>query len=794
MTFFKVRSHYISALILLLFASSAAFSQSKVPLYGRLFSPQENKGIAYGTVAAFGKDSVPIAGALCDSLGFFEIKLPAGKNTLRCSAMGYITKDFTLSIYKRNGSKGEVFNLQLDSVAIEAVKIKGGKSFVTLKPNRKVVTLSANDINSGRELTEILTRLPDFEGSLGGALLLRGKPFQLLINGHPTGEGSTALNTLNMKDIASIEVITTPMAKYRAQSSGGIVNVILKRPSLGINAVIQANAGLNQSYNLSIAGNVRIKKVNFFAGALGSIDFGRTTLTAKTFDSQKKLIQNVVQEEKDRMFSIRPKLGFDYYITKSDVLTSFYTIQYSPSPSSVSYRSDSLSKINEYEIQERTTYLTHLFTTTYSHEFDREDTDINFSINLNYYGTPLRIKEFKDNSSTFFGYRDFVSKDYNSSLMNSLDFRMPIIDKLMLESGLAADFSWGGDESGRQERLTENEEWRYTSKAHRAYNSQCMTLGAYSTLTYEIGKVTLSAGLRYEFFTNRINSSLTKLSEIYKRYHDLFGSGGISYLPMKGLSFSLNYSGRVYRPSPSDLIPVKLPSDFLNEFYIGSPDLRPAYSHQVEFSYSHSPGPVSLNADISWNYIKDDLTLGFTHKPNGSTVRRMTNLRYSSYLYMGGRISWSAAAWCWLSLSARVNRSDEVPYPESSGQSVKGNWSYRLGADVYFMYKKLGYLSLWGGYQSASKGTYRSFKHSIGVNAIIVWNINERWKVFVKGVNLAAHAFTYTTQFDDLHTDWRFDYHTRTVYLGVYFRIGKQFKSSSGEDVYTNQIATDRMK
>lgn len=131
----------------------------------------------------------------------------------------------------------------MDRVAIEQVEVKGETSFLSLKPNRKVITPQPEDLAGGKTMVDLLTKLPDFESLSPNSITLRGGGFRVLINGKPSGLNASQLNTVNMAEVASVEIITTPSVRYRANELGGVVNIVLRRSRSGLNTVLQAAGG-----------------------------------------------------------------------------------------------------------------------------------------------------------------------------------------------------------------------------------------------------------------------------------------------------------------------------------------------------------------------------------------------------------------------------------------------------------------------------------------------------------------------------------------------------------------------
>jgi outer membrane cobalamin receptor len=80
---------------------------------------------------------------------------------------------------------------------------------------------------------------------------LRGsQSFTVLIDGRPSVlDAQDALQQIAATSIEKIELITNPSAKYDPEGTAGIINIILKKnTNLGLNGIVNANAGMHESY------------------------------------------------------------------------------------------------------------------------------------------------------------------------------------------------------------------------------------------------------------------------------------------------------------------------------------------------------------------------------------------------------------------------------------------------------------------------------------------------------------------------------------------------------------------
>ena len=141
------------------------------------------------------------------------------------------------------------------------VVVKGKKAPVTHRIDGTVYDESQNPKAATGTAADVLKTVPQVSVSPEGEVKLRGDGnVQVYVNGKPAAEmapESRAATLLTMPggDIASVEVITNPSAKYDA-NGGGIINIVLKKNRKpGAGGLINANAADFGRHNLTASGH-----------------------------------------------------------------------------------------------------------------------------------------------------------------------------------------------------------------------------------------------------------------------------------------------------------------------------------------------------------------------------------------------------------------------------------------------------------------------------------------------------------------------------------------------------------
>jgi len=249
-------------------ANGGARGPSIGRIYGRVIDASTGKGAEYTTVAvrpAF-KDSI-IGGTITRSNGDFEVdKLPIGPPLkITISFIGYtpFEKQVQLSRERMELDLGNI-NLKPDAELLNEVEITGERATMVMQVDRRVFTVDKDLSTQGGTGVDVMKNVPGLSVDLDGNVQMRGASPQILVNGRPT---SMTLEQIPAEDIEKIEVITNPSVAFDANSTGGIINVVLKKSTKpGYSGQVQAGAGTNGRYQGGLNLNMKEGRWNFGLG------------------------------------------------------------------------------------------------------------------------------------------------------------------------------------------------------------------------------------------------------------------------------------------------------------------------------------------------------------------------------------------------------------------------------------------------------------------------------------------------------------------------------------------------
>jgi hypothetical protein len=192
-------------------------------------------------------DSTNVLSKTADSLGKVDLKLNYGLYTFKASAVGFKPVSRSLNVKIQNLA----FGISLISMnnELKEVKITKSKPLMRQEDDKTIVDPEVLAAGSASAF-EIIEKTPGiFTDPDGNIYLTSTTPATIFINGREQKMGpaeiASMLKTLPPNSIAAIEIMRTPSAKYEASSSGGIVNIVLKK-GIKIGLTGSVNLGMNQ--------------------------------------------------------------------------------------------------------------------------------------------------------------------------------------------------------------------------------------------------------------------------------------------------------------------------------------------------------------------------------------------------------------------------------------------------------------------------------------------------------------------------------------------------------------------
>lgn len=604
-------------------------AQGSYTITGKVSEASSNAPLGFVTVMVYSaSDSTRLTGTTSSEDGTFSLEVAQQDIYLEVSFMGYSTQKVAVTKWNNyTADVGEIVLVQ-NNQALDGVTVRAEKSSVEFKLDKRVFNVGKDLSSTGASALDVLNNVPSVNVNIEGEISLRGSSgVQVLINGKPSviaSEQGNAMGTITADMIEKVEVITNPSAKYDAEGTAGIINIVLKKEERrGINGAMSINTGIPHNHSFGLSLNRRTEKFNLFS-QLGA---GYRSLPSYRENINSDLVNNTTVNsdgiEYRNEFFYNIVLGTDYYINKYNVITlsgNFaYEIEDQPSETNFQKLDDNGDLLSEWNRTEVTSALNPKwqYELNYKKDFkNKKDHNLLFTSIGRFFG--------KDQSSEFANAEVFnfggVSNQRTATKFNeanysfNLDYTNPINDKITLEVGSQYVATDVGNDFSVSNLL--NNEWVVNEGLTNVFEFDQNVLGVYTTGSYEDKKWGLKLGLRME--NTQLNTLLKNTDERNNRnYSNFFPTVHTSYKLTQAISMQLGYSRRIFRPRMWDLNPF---FNIRNDFAVrqGNPDLQPEFTDSYELSTIFTGKKTSLNTSVYHKYTTEKIDRVSTFQDNVS--------------------------------------------------------------------------------------------------------------------------------------------------------------------------------
>lgn len=615
-------------------SSMIAFAQGSVR--GHVADKSNSESLQFVNVAVYQqRDTTKILkGAITDEGGHFDIGgLDVGNYQLQVSFVGYktITRKFSITKQKPNVNYNMLY-LSEDATMLKEVTVTGQRSTMKLEVDRKTFDVSADISNAGGSASDVLENIPSVEVDQDGNVSLRGNSsVEVWINGKASGlttdNRAEILKQLPAESIERIEVIDNPSAKFSAEGSAGIINIVLKRDRrAGYYGSLQAGANSNGGANTSA-------NINYSSGLLDAYaNIGyrhRQNNQGGSLSEQQYLQTNEYQtyegENSEYGNNLFTRAGLTFHLTKKDDLSASGMFMlgghknYGHTPYHYGIIGQGDTRIMTRDTRSNGDMRMMHGELSYRHNFtDRHFLDLTLSTgswhmdNDNYYydTDEYLTTEAADWSKTV-QYLPMHIRNRNTEV--KLDYENPVNEHFKIGAGYNGRFS---------HENTPQESWSQTASSispsasimpsdngqmteDRDYFNRFIydndVHALYTTVTWNSGRFGLMGGLRGEYW--RVNTESFSWEQEHdpskreapfkKDYFELFPSIFLSYQLTQNDQLQLNWTRRLRRPWGGELNSFKDTRD-ASMVSFGNPLLTPEFSNSYSLNYLKTFGDHSF--------------------------------------------------------------------------------------------------------------------------------------------------------------------------------------------------------
>ena len=602
--------------LLFIFVLMIAPFTVKAQIKGVICDENQNP-VKFANVILMGVDSVYIAGTITDVSGKFNFQSDYPKAKLmQITSFGYKTLIKTLDEKNDMGKLMLVSdNILLDEVTITAQRpsqhlTKGG---IITTVNGSVLSLLGNAMDVIEQLPGVMREDDKF------TVFGKGTP-TIYVNGRKLMDNSE-LYRMSSKDIASVEVISNPGAKYGAEVRSVLLVRTIKKQgdklSGSIQGFVRAAHSWSNSDNLSL--NFRKNNLDLFgAFAFDHSRFYQQQRNITTINTGHKLYNlnsDIIILPVSTTYNAN--LGFNWQINPKHVLGAKYEFRGTPYNRSDWTTNETIElngilddKIDYYTHWRRKYLPTNILDMYYIGQYG----NWTLTVNNDYYSSHNKVEQEIDEVCLSEGESTISSlNQINSSMFASKSVLKYNFGKNILEAGY---------------------EYTYTNRSDRYDNYNDFlpdaddnikehNIAGFISATFPIGVYELSGGLRYEHTISNYYENGLLISDQSRKYDRLFQNIDFTF-PIKKAKFTLSYTAKTKRPMYSQLS-SNIQYDDRFTYETGNPLLKPEINHDV-----------SLNGIYKWIFfsasyqcVKDAIVGIVKPYQEGKPVNLMTYKNYN---------------------------------------------------------------------------------------------------------------------------------------------------------------------
>lgn len=611
-----------SVLSILILWGTAAEAQQ---VQGKLLQPDGSPAGFATVMLRAAKDSALVKGTLSDEQGVYQFSNVANGNYfIQADLIGSGKKSTPPFLLEQNTLNIETLTLEALEKTLSEVTITARKPLVEVQADKTVLNVEGTINSSGLNALEVLRKAPGVTVDNNDKLSLKGKnKVRVMIDGRDVpldGKDLAALlKGTQAADIANIEVITNPSAKYDASGNAGIINIKLKKnKALGTNGNIGLDAiyGKTPKAGLNFSLNHRSKKVNVFGNY--NNHFGDWHNENLFYREQNGLVFDQKTEQYNATRWNSARAGVDFFLNDKNTIGVLVNGNYDPGD----WHSQSTTRIGTTAAPQEVDSLLQA-----TNLIDNNNHDYNINLNYRFADTSGHTFNVDLDRGTYrIRGRSFQPNYYrsanNSELLSSKIYRNYTPSNIDLMT-VKADYEqklWKGkfgvgfkiasvhtDNTFNFYNVIDNEPLKDLKISNRFVYKE-RTSAAYVNYNRMFGKkLNVQTGLRVEntdYNGDLISENDQNGQRVSNNYTKLFPSAAITYTLNDKMGLNATYSRRIDRPSYQDLNPFEFKLDELT-YRKGNPRLRPQFTNSFELSPTYKGYPV---VSIGYSHTKDVFT------------------------------------------------------------------------------------------------------------------------------------------------------------------------------------------
>ena len=735
-------------LISIAFAIAAIASSYADTLKGKVSDGQGNP-VEYATVVLL-QDSIQKGGTVADSIGYFQLTVPAGKYNLQATSVGYNPTTESITI---NGTTKHDITLSASSVMMKEVSVTA--SAIRREADRFVMNVENMPGAIGKDGEELLRDAPgvwinddkiSINGNSGTKVYVNDREMKM-----SEDQLMTFLRSLKAEEVSKVEVIPLTGSEYSADSSAGVIKITMKKARTdGIMGSVGMyyNVSKNMSnYTPTASLNIKEGKWSFNMNGSANImpNSDNNMLQVTDYKNGSNYTSNGLTNTDNMVFGYfnggiffdldkNNSFGLEVYFNRWKYNGGTNTNAIFRRPNATDEIMNSIFQSDQLNNNTNATF-------NYIHRFDSIGTNLKFI--ASYDKSFSKTSPYNKQSSTL-NPVDSISTSLNKSHYDvtnvSLDFTKMINSKWNYSAG--AKYTFNKMRSLADYWYMKEQLWKPETSMNYNYNYNENILGLYAKGSFNAKHISVVAGLRGEY-TKTKNAAKT----INQSYFDLFPNAYITYkIDEYGQnSFTASYSRYISRPSFWSLNPTRTQaSDYF--YQCGNPDLKPTYRNNISLTsvlkYKYS---LTLWMDITENGIMQ----GTLPDPDNRDNVIFTNVNIEDMKGFGASLNLPFQIKEWWTLNFNGTYIHSQSKTSAEGRTTYGNkWYFSVNTGFQLpldFYLSLNYFGLT---KQEDPGMIVSPWHMLGAS-IKKSFAKKKWTASFGAHNILGRGFKFTNYASD---------------------------------------------
>ena len=738
----------IKRFILLLAMLSVVTFTTAQNITGRIIDEQ-SQPMSFANVMLVNRvDSAYVAGAVTKDDGTFSISTDKQDGLLKVSSVGYIL----MYIDARQGNVGDI-QMQPDTQTLGEVVVKGERPQYKMTTGGMTVDIQNSLLKDVGTADDVLSMLPQVQGSDGNfTVFAKGTP-EIYINNKKV-QNARELKQLKSSDIKSVDIITSPGAKYNAEV-GAVIRIKTIRPQ-GEGVSVEAYSQVKYNEKWTTYDDATVK---YRAGGLevfGTLEFTNgnhsedNTVTTDTYANGNHVSIRQYAPNSFWYTEMGGKLGTSYEFDEDNSIGFSYDLNGSLYQGGEAVCEQTITRNNSLEgIVDQ--LMTANMDDTPQHEANIYYVGKAGKLGIDFNGSWIWKKSTRDQasyeSSQQLGDRDVHTYNVNRNNM--------LAGKLVLTYPIwKGELNFGSEATrSRSHGIYENIERVVSPSDDEIHESN---IAAFAEYQLKLGEWSIGGGLRYEAVNSDYYSFGEYQTEPSRKYRDLFPNLSVGWQKNKW-GIQLSYDKRISRPNYQSLN-SNVQYDNRYTYEGGNPLLRPTIKQNLDLNVTYS----WLNFTAGYSHSKDvRLSFGSLYQ-EGTEITIWTNRNFDKFESYHASLTASPKFGFYsptLTLSYWQQNFDTMAY----GLDTKlNNPEWQINFRNWFTIDKATKAMLYLHYSTSYDYGFSHNAHEFNINARvqktfldgnltaalfandIFRNLSDRWTGYYPVTTTAKDAYVYT--------------------------------------------------